>query len=172
MAAPVALAVSFAECQAWLCLPGGPPTECNAAHAAVLRRLARFEPALLPWSSCASAFGWDSAALGHNDRWHDECPQGGTPDGQGINASTCTGQNADGCSFSYAAQKKVTVTVAVDGASSFVPNNRLTHVVRAAGDMDIDENSCPTGGGGTCPPGMDCVPVGPPASTAGPGGFN
>ena len=30
MAAPAALAVSFAECEAFLCLPGGfPPTECT-----------------------------------------------------------------------------------------------------------------------------------------------
>ena len=161
-----ALAVSFAECQAWLCLPGGfPPWECNEAHAAVLRRLAALQPALPSWSSCASAFGWDAAALGHNDRWADECPHGGTPDVQGINASTCTGQNADGCAFSYAAQKKVTVTVAVDGSTSFAPNNRLTHVVSAPGAMNIDEDSCPTGDG---------VPpiVGPPVSTAGPGGFN
>ena len=71
-----ASAVSFAECQAWLCLPGGfPPWECNEAHAAVLRRLAALRPALPSWSSCASAFSWDSANLGHNDNWHDECPQ-------------------------------------------------------------------------------------------------
>ena len=74
-----ASAATFAECQAWLCLPGGfPPWECDAAHAAVLRRLARLEPALPSWSSCASAFNWDSADLAHTDTWHDPCPHGGT----------------------------------------------------------------------------------------------
>ena len=171
-----ASAVSFSECQAWLCLPGGfPPWECNAAEAAVISRLNRFLPALPSWSSCASEFDWDSASLGHNDRWYDECPQGGTPDEPGINASTCTGENADGCSFSYSAQRKVTVQVSVDSSTSFEPNTSLTHVARPAGDMNIFD--CPPPeenliAGNLCPPGMDCSVVGPPAPTAGPGGFN
>ena len=106
LTASPALAVSFAECQAWLCLPGGfPPWECDAAHTAVLRRLAALQPALPSWSSCASAFGWDSASLSHDDYWHDECPQGGTPDATGIAATVCSG-TAGECTFTYSAQKK------------------------------------------------------------------
>ena len=44
-----ALAVSMAECEAYLCLPGGfPPSECTPAKAAVLRRLAALQPATAP----------------------------------------------------------------------------------------------------------------------------
>ena len=174
LTASPALAVSFAECQAWLCLPGGfPPTECNAAHTAVLRRLAAFQPALPSWSSCASAFGWDSANLGHNDNWHDECPNGGTPDVYGVNASTCTGTNAADCDFSYSAQKKVRVRVSVDGATGFAPNQTLTHTVSGPGSQTVDLATCPPAIiPTTCPIGTTCLVVGPPASTAGPGGFN
>ena len=167
-----ASAQSFAECQAWLCLPGGfPPWECDAAHTAVLRRLAAFRPALPSWSSCASAFSWDSANLGHNDNWHDECPDGGTPNAPGINASTCTGTDSNGCTFSYSAQKKVTVQVSVDGSTSFAPNQSLTHTVSGPGSRTVDLATCPpeiipT----TCPYGATCIPVGPPAVGGG-GGF-
>lgn len=152
---PPAQAVSFAECQAWLCLPGDfPPSECSPAKAAVLNRLAHFKPALPPWSSCASAFGWDAASLGHTDDWHDECPHGGSPDRPGINATTCTGKDSEGCDFSYSAQKKVSVQVAVDGSTGFAPNNILTHAVTPAGSLTVDAASCHTpppvaGGGGS-----------------------
>ena len=168
-----ATAQSFAECEAWLCLPGGfPPWECDPAHAAVLRRLAALRPALPSWSSCASAWGWDSANLAHTDNWHDECPNGGSPDAPGKAATVCSGEDSNGCAFSYSPQRKVRVTVAVDGSTTFAPNNRLTHVVSSAGSRIIDQS--------TCPPDLDIpdggfgVPpiVGPPVSTAGPGGFN
>ena len=112
----------------------------HAAKAAVIRRLNHFLPSLPSWSSCASEFGWDSATLGHNDRWYDECPDGGTPDAPGIDASTCSGTNADSCAFSYSAQKKVRVQVAVDGTTAFAPNHTLTHVVRPPGSKSI---TCP-----------------------------
>ena len=114
-----ASAASFAECEAYLCLPGGfLPSECNAARTAVLRRLANFQPSLPPWSDCAGTFGWDAANLDSRDYWFDECPLGGSPDSPGISAATCSGTDAAGCSFSYAAQKKVTRhNVAVDGSS-------------------------------------------------------
>ena len=162
-----ASAQSFAECQAWLCLPGGfPPWECDAAHTAVLRRLAALRPALPSWSSCASAFSWDSAHLGHTDNWHDECPNGGSPDAAGLAATVCSGRDSNGCAFSYSPQKKVRVTVAVDGSTSFTPNNRLTHTVSSAGSRHL----------GSCPPGIEEDPTnpgqsrpvvgGPPASAA------
>ena len=150
-----AQAQSFAECQAWLCLPGGfPPWECDAAHTAVLRRLAAFQPALPSWSSCASAFSWDSANLGHNDHWHDECPNGGTPDATGIAATVCSG-TAGECTFTYSAQKKVRVTVGIDGSTSFAPNNRLLHVAHPPGPMVL-----------VCPPPLIPSISGPPASAA------
>ena len=155
-AAP-AWAVSFPECQAWLCLPGGfPPWECDAAHTAVLRRLAALQPALPPWSSCASAFGWDSASLSHDDYWHDECPQGGTPDATGIAAAVCSG-TAGACTFTYSAQKKVRVTVGIDGSTAFAPNNRLLHVAHPPGAMVL---VCPP------PPIVPGIVGGPPASAA------
>ena len=163
----LALAATFAECEAWLCLPGGfPPWECNAAHTAVLRRLAALRPALPSWSSCASAWGWDAANLGHTDYWHDECPNGGSPNAPGIAATTCSGRDSNGCSFSYSAQKKVRVTVAVDGSTSFVPNNRLTHVVSGAGARTVDHSTCPSPPLGGCLPGTTCGATGPPASAA------
>ena len=171
LTAPPARAASFAECEAFLCLPGGfPPWECNAAKAAVISRLNRLLPSLPSWSSCASAWGWDSAFLGNQDRWYDECPQGGTPDAYGIDATICEGDLGE-CTFIYSAQKKVTATSVIDGSSSFSPNTPFTHVARAAGEMDL---TCPeppiidTGGDGVPPI------VGPPASTGGFGstGYN
>ena len=141
-----ALAASFAECEAYLCLPGGfPPSECNAAHTAVLRRLAALQPSLPDWSECAGAFGWDAANLRARDRWHEWCPLGGTPDTYGISASTCSGTDAAGCSFSYAAQKKVTVTMLVDGSSSFSPNQSLTYTVSPPGSRTVDCPAFPIG---------------------------
>ena len=167
-AAP-ASAVSFAECQAWLCLPGGfPPWECDAAHTAVLRRLAALKPALPSWSSCASAFGWDSANLAQTNSWHDPCPTGGSPNRPAPYATTCRGTGAGGCEFSYSAQQKVTVQVAVDGATSFAPNQTLTHTVSAASGHTVDQSTCPTPDKipeDDCPlpPPMSCLIVGPPA---------
>ena len=70
LAVPVARAASFAECQAWLCLPAGfsthggaPANACEPAHQAVLRRLRLHMDPLPPWSSCAAQFGWDAANL-------------------------------------------------------------------------------------------------------------
>ena len=122
-------AVTLPECEAYLCLPGGfPPSECSPAKAAVLARLAALKPALPSWSSCASAFGWDTASLSHTERWHEECPHGGT-----FTNGSCRGTDAAGCYFSYAPQKKVTVQVSVDGTTGFQPNRTLTHTVSGAG---------------------------------------
>ena len=68
-----AQAVTFAECQAFLCLPGGFPPRNAARQAAVLLRLSQLKPALPSWSSCAAAFGWDSANLRHTEPRHEEC---------------------------------------------------------------------------------------------------
>ena len=136
---PPVSAVSLAECQAYLCMPGGfPPSECSPAKAAVMRRLAALKPALPPWSSCAAQFGWDSANLSHTERWHDRCPRGGT-----YSNDLCSGTTANGCTFRYAARKKVTVQVVVDGATAFSPNHTHTQTVAQAGT--------PTW---TCPPGV------------------
>ena len=58
--APAAAQPSMdAQCEAWLCLPGGfGPAECNPAKAAVDWRLSRVPPLdpLPPWSSCAAHY--------------------------------------------------------------------------------------------------------------------
>ena len=147
-------AVTKAECEAYLCLPGGfPPSECSPAKAAVLRRLAALQPALPPWASCAAAFNWDTANLSHTERRHEECPNGGT-----LTNGECRGKDANDCDFSYAPQKKVTVQVSVDGSTAFQPNRTLTHTVSAPGAKIV---TCPpppppptiTQEGGRCPPG-------------------
>ena len=172
LTASPAAAASFAECEAYLCLPGGfPPSECNAAHTAVLRRLAALQPSLPPWSECAGAFGWDAANLQARDYWHDECPLGGTPDTHGISASTCSGIDAAGCSFSYTAQKKVRVRLTVDGSSSFSPNHSLTYTVSPPGSRTVD---CPDFPLGTPivydnPPPPPPPPPGDPTPCVGPG---
>ena len=168
VAAPPALAVSQPECEAWLCLPGGfPPSECSPAQAAVMARLAAFKPALPSWASCAAQFGWDAANLAHTDRWYDECPHGGSPDRRGRAATTCSGTDLNGCDFSYSAQKKVRVTVAVDGQTNFAPNHTHRQTVAGAGSRTVDQGSCDTEeGSGYCPAGQTCTFVGPPASPA------
>ena len=133
-----ARAVTFAECQAWLCLPGGfPPSECNAAKAAVTRRLAAFQPPLPPWSACAAAFGWDSAVMSYNQDNTDQCRAGDT-----LTNGTCRGEDADGCRYSYTAQKNVTVQVSVDGSSNFQPNHPHRQTVAAAGTPAVETGSC------------------------------
>lgn len=143
-----AQAVTFAECQAFLCLPGGfPPSECNAAKAAVLRRLRAFLPALPSWSSCAAAFGWDAANLTHNEHQHADCPRGGTHSG-----NTCRYTDANGCRYSYAARQRVTVQVVVDGSTQFSPNHTLTHTQRPASTPTLDPGQNP----------LLCAPPPPP----------
>ena len=151
-----ALAVTFAECQAWLCLPGGfPGPECAPAKAAVIARLAAMKPALPPWPSCAAAFGWDVGNMSHQDRWKDECPRGGA-----FTNGACRGTDANGCDYSYASKKSVKVKVAVDGTTNFVPNRPFTHVTAQAGASIVDQSTCPipppppsTQQGNVCPAG-------------------
>ena len=134
-----ALAVTKAECEAWLCLPGGfPPSECTPAEIAVKRRLAAFQPPLPPWSSCAAAFGWDMAVMDYDARYTDTCPQGGTASG-----GVCTGRDTNGCAYSYATQKNAWVQVSVDGSTGFQPNTPHTQVTRQAGSRVGTDPLCP-----------------------------
>ena len=127
-AAP-ATAQTFAECQAYLCLPGGfPPSECTPAERAVERRLLAGQPALPSWSSCAAAFGWDSANLSHNERHYEECPHGGT-----LSGGQCRGTDQNGDGFCYTPRQNVRVQVVVDGSTSFTPNIPMIRTLRAAG---------------------------------------
>lgn len=156
---PPAPAQTFAECQAYLCLPAGfntrgaPPTNaCDEAHRAVRRRLDRLLPALPPWSSCAAAFGWDSANLRHTEPRHEECNAGDT-----LTNGQCHGTDANGCDYSYVSREIVTVQVVVDGRTNFQPNHTLTHTTRSAGTPNVDATTCdtppppaPTNSG--CPP--------------------
>lgn len=53
MVSAPAQAASQDECAIWLCLPGGFPTGCAAAHAAMVSRLKDFKPPLPAFSSCS-----------------------------------------------------------------------------------------------------------------------
>lgn len=46
-------AASENECAIWLCLPGGFPSGCGAAHSAMIDRVKDFKPPLPSFSSCA-----------------------------------------------------------------------------------------------------------------------
>ena len=108
LTASPALAVSFAECEAWLCLPGGfPPWECNPAEAAVLRPPGGSQaPPCPPGQAAPRRLAGIQPTLGHNDYWHDECPNGGSPDAAGLAATVCSGTDSNGCAFSYSPQRK------------------------------------------------------------------
>lgn len=47
-----AIAASTDECSIWLCLPGGFPTGCSAAHSAMLKRIEHGKSPLPSLSSC------------------------------------------------------------------------------------------------------------------------
>lgn len=53
LVAPSAQAASQNECAIWLCLPGGFPQGCAAAHAAMVSRLRDLKPPLPAFSSCS-----------------------------------------------------------------------------------------------------------------------
>lgn len=48
-----AQAQSQDECSIWLCLPGGFPSGCGAAHSAMVSRLKNWKPPLPDFGSCA-----------------------------------------------------------------------------------------------------------------------
>lgn len=52
-----AMAVSQDECAIWLCLPGGFPGGCGAAHAAMEHRVSHLKPPLPPFSACSADSG-------------------------------------------------------------------------------------------------------------------
>lgn len=55
MAVPTkSYAVSTAECEIWLCLPGGFPSGCEPAHSAFRSRIKSGKPPLPPLSACGS----------------------------------------------------------------------------------------------------------------------
>ena len=144
---PPAAAVSFAECQAFLCMPGGfPPPECSPARSAVLRRIRALLPALPAWSECVAAFGFDPANVSHNETQLLDCPRGGNLSGR-----TCTYTTGDGCTYSYPARIRARVQVVVDGSTSFSPNHTFTAIARPDGDTYLsggDPLLCSPGGGG------------------------
>ena len=159
LAPPPARAVSFAECQAFLCMPGGfPPPECSPARAAVLRRIRALLPALPAWSECVAAFGFDPANVSHNETQLIDCPRGGNLSGR-----TCTYTTGDGCSYSYPARIRARAQVVVDGSTSFSPNRTFTAIARPDGDSYLSSGDpliCSPGEGGGG--GYDEGVVGPP----------
>ncbi len=55
-------AASQAECAIWICLPGGFPTGCGAAHAAFIKRIRALKPPLPDFNACAV----DSGNISYN----------------------------------------------------------------------------------------------------------
>ena len=154
-------AVSFPECQAFLCMPGGfPPPECAPARSAVLRRIRALLPALPAWSECVAAFDWDPANLTHNEDQLIDCPRGGNLSGR-----TCSYTTGDGCRYSYPARIRARAQVVVDGSTSFSPNHTFTAIARPDGDTYLsggDPLICSPGGGGGG--GYDSGVIGGPGS--------
>ncbi len=139
---PPAPAQTFAECQAYLCLPAGfsthggsPTTACDAAHEAVLRRLARGMDPLPSWSSCAARFGWDAANLGWTFPTQVSCPNGGARAG-----NTCRYTDLQGCTYSGAARIHGHVGVVIDGASH---GYQLPYTVQEADTLALDPGQDP-----------------------------
>ena len=156
-------AQSFAECQAWLCLPAGydvrggsPTTACEPARQAVLRRLRlRMDP-LPSWSSCAARFGWNTANLNWTQPTDAPCPHGGSVNAGGM----CQGTDTNGCTYTYSPRESGNVWVHVDGPRTGSPHR---YILANAGALNVDRNSCR-------PPISDCVDCGggDPPQIAGP----
>lgn len=53
LSAPAAFAASQDECAIWICLPGGFPSGCGAAHSAMMDRIKDRKSPLPSFSSCA-----------------------------------------------------------------------------------------------------------------------
>lgn len=163
VARPV-LAVSLAECEAWLCLPAGfsthggsPANACAPAHAAVLRRLRLHLDPLPPWSSCAAQFDWDAANLAWTFPINATCPHGGSLNGAGM----CSGVDGDGCAYTYPPREHGNVWVWVNGAQT---GSSLPYTLANAGSPTKDPRSCPPDMPDSGEPPQV---VGPPASSAG-----
>lgn len=142
-----AQAQSFAECQAWLCLPAGydtrggePTTACEPARQAVLSRLRRYLDPLPSWSSCAARFGWDAANLRWTQTTDAPCPHGGS-----VSAGSCRGIDADGCSFTYTPRESGHVWVYVDGQQmdARYDASSMPYTLANAGTPNVDRDSCP-----------------------------
>ena len=152
-----------AECEAWLCLPGGfPPSECNAAEAAVLRRLARGQAPLPRWSSCRARCNNAAAAtLAWTFPTQLSCPSGGS-----LVGGSCQGTDADGCFFSYTPRNHGNVWVHVDGQKmdARFGSASLPYTVADAGARHVDTASCRIP---PPPPGQGPGPGLPPGSVIG-----
>ena len=165
-----------AECEAWLCLPGGfPPSECTPAKAAVLRRLARGQAPLPAWSSCRARCNNAAAA---NLRWtfptQLSCPSGGS-----LVGGSCQGIDGDGCSFTYTARNHGNVWVHVDGQKmdARFGSASLPYTLANAGARHVDRSTCrtpdedgnydPDGGTGPVPPPGPVIGVPVPTAPVG-----
>ena len=164
-----------AECEAWLCLPGGfPPSECTPAKAAVLRRLARGQAPLPAWSSCrARCDNAAAATLAWTFPTQLSCPSGGS-----LVGGSCQGTDTDGCSFSYTPRNHGNVWVHVDGQKmdARFGSSSLPYTLANAGARNVDLDTCPDRdreGDGGPGPGLPPGPViGVPVPTAPVGGIS
>ena len=71
------------ECAIWICLPGGFPSGCAAAHSAMVKRAHKLKPPLPPFSGCAEDGNFSATtAVSAYIPAHKEClNQGITLDG-------------------------------------------------------------------------------------------
>lgn len=136
-------AQSFAECQAWLCLPAGfSVSECSAAEAAVRRRLRLNMDPLPSWSSCASQFDWDTTNLSWTMPVSSGCPSGYSPSG-----SVCRRTDSNGCTITRTRRRWANVWVWVDGART---GTSLHHTISSGSQISR-----------VCPP-PPITPIGTP----------
>ena len=110
-----ALAVSEAECEAWLCLPGGfSVSECAPAKRAGARRLSLGMNPLPPWSSCVPLHGDPAAGLAlRTGNEYLSCPGG-----YNLREGVCVGLTP---AENYATEHRRFVWVLVDGERAGVP---------------------------------------------------
>ena len=86
-----ALCASQAECSIWLCLPGGFPQGCGAAHGAMVQRIKNRKPPLPDFGACSQS-GSGSYQMGHEP--FEVCKEGfELIINERNNSGHCVGQN-------------------------------------------------------------------------------
>jgi len=92
-----AYSASTDECAIWLCLPGGFPSGCAAAHAAMVKRLHKLKPPLPAFGSCTDDGSGDFTSSFNVAAYippHEECVEYGiTEDGFGCVRTEWVGES-------------------------------------------------------------------------------
>ena len=92
-------AVSEAECAIWLCLPGGFPSGCGAAHSAFIDRIThkpKPKPPLPPFGACAVDAENINYTWGFKQRFRCEDPESELRSGTGGTSCRKSANNEDG----------------------------------------------------------------------------